>query len=1062
MKTKILFALLIILLAVPLTLIEAHPAKAIVGLEGWRYRQSITLTGTSAGAQDAGYNKSFKVVYADPWWTTGPKDSYTPLGLEGFQASDWSPDGVYLYALKNYHVYRSADSGLTFTDIATVPTAGDPHPTHAGKGMCCFVNSDGYLFVGFGSTRKLYRCTSPSTADAIEDFSVVLVTASGNAAGYTDDGWIFNVTEDAEGVLYATTYGMVERVESRVVKSTDSGATWNKCRGLEGALDWDTSEGAANADLTTDINDADVGDATFFQDLTTNDSVRFCFYNRSNRITVNMATAGVGTYTCNWWYWAVNLANPSGAWAVLSGVDAVDSTGADKANGEYFKATGEYEIYWTLPTDWAESTLGGITGYWVACYINTGAPTTSPVATQAWSASTKSFVARHMHLTKYSSVNNAVYAYPGEYTDTAVVTSDLFSDNANLTSIQVREGGGGGSYTDETTDALDSDANDWNLMAASPQVNDCNFFGFAEPSRRIDLKVGTAGVGTWTITWYYYATDDTWKTLSGVTGTSANFTQWKASGEGYVEWTLPTDWKANSVNGVTAYHVGANVNAYTSTTTQPLGTQILDIDPEANFLWKTTDAGDTWAKVSVYPKQATALGVKADYVYIGEELLDGTANQIFRLQDGGSGPYGWTSIYTLPTGYASFSSFAISNSGAMMAGTYAEAGLTATDMTLYIVASTTGGVGTWRVIAKHQLAATWDTANAYLGWPTAHPERANGHMICSIGASDLAGVPQNFFMVEKTTFNTIFTETKCQTDFDDVRMTTSDGTTQVPIIKNPYASTDSQEAEFWCRLPDATPANGNTQTFYIYYGKSNASAPTYTLTDVFPLADDFDDGDTTGWTQTSGTWAATSGGLPSSGYFVREATATGYSRMKTAFTDAANAKYSYSAYVKCNASATWASITAKSSNTDKNTYDQGFLAILDFQTGAMVRLYNVDGDTLGQIGTVYNAGDLSNLIVADTWIKLTFSWANLTAGLGVALDDCGYIAATENTANTDWNSGGCVRLGKGAGGANNTDYDWFFVRPTVDWTQYDEPKWTSIGGQELLVGGGISVLGGNF
>jgi hypothetical protein len=1311
---KVFFIVLIVTFL--LALLPMADASA-VGLAGYQYRQRITLTGTTAGSQAAGYNKSFKVVYADPWWTTGPKDGYTPLGLKGFGASDWSTDGAFLYALKDYHVYRSSDNGITFIDIATVPAEADPHPVHAGKGMCCFVDSQGHLFVGFGSTRKLYRCAIPSTASSINDFkdinntsgAPVLVIASGNYEGYTDDGFVFNLAEDGDGILYATTYCYTDRIESRVVKSTDWGLTWNKCRALKGALDWDTSENTYNEDLTTNINDSDVGDARFFQDLTTNDDVRFCFYQRTSRMTVHMATAGEGTYTCNWWYWAVNLANPAGTWVLLSGVDAVDSTGVDKANGEYFKATGEYEIYWTLPTDWEETIFGGITGYWVRCYINSGAPTTSPVATQAWSASSKSFVARHMHLTRYSSTNDAIYVYSGEWTAGATV-SDMFSDNTELISAMARDNT---VYTDETMAALNnvvgepSTQNDMNLLPASPVDNeDGYYFGFKEPSRHLDINVGTAGVGTWTITWWYYRNDSTWQLLSGVTPSVANFDQWKVAGVGTIEWTMPTDWASSSVGGTTAYWVSAYLPDVTPPiTTQPKGTQVLSKVAESCFLWKTKDAGNTWEKVSVYPKMATAICCRNDYVYIGEELLDGTANQIFRLQDQGSGPYNWTSVYTLPTGYAAFSSIAVSSRGAMVAGTYAEAGLAGTNTTLYIVTSPTGESGTWKVIARHQLVATWNVSNAYLGWPTYHAERADGKVLCSIGSTDLAGAPQSFFLSERSLFNTVFTLRKCQTDFDDVRLTRSDGVTLVPIIKNPYESTNSQEAEFWCQLPVTTPTNGVTQTYYVYYGNPQASAPTWKIADIFSgrevavvvgaggaghllnavggnggnssfgttiaigggggnvpdanpgiaggsgggggaastlqstggaqtngtpnggteynndgggngnyrlspyasgggggagavggsgtatgicgnggagvdmsshfgtsvgvsgwfggggggsnyaaggtegtassgggagggnggnngaagtantggggggarngytggaggsgvvivkdavgqtvftasgtyhappgtttvellvvaaggggssggggageviydatyditeedWADDWDDGHNqdarsagyTSWTSVLGTWTATSGGLPSSGYFVRTAGTVGQvHRQKLLVTDIASSPKVYNMYYK-STGATGFPLIIKSSATDKTAYDQGYLMLLGHH---LLTIYKADGSASSLATINLDA----NLIQDDTWMRVTASWVNATSGISLGLDGCGYVVTSDAT----YNSGGCVRIGREA--SANEDYDWFYMRPTVDWTQYDEPKWTAIGGEERM------------
>ena len=128
----------------------------------------------------------------------------------------------------------------------------------------------------------------------------------------------------------------------------------------------------------------------------------------------------------------------------------------------------------------------------------------------------------------------------------------------------------GGTYTDETAAANSATANDMTLLPAAPAVNDAYYFGYDYRTRKVSVNIGTQGVGTWTITWEYY-NGSAWTALSGVSDGTAGFTA--AAGEKDVTYTLPTDWAKTSVNGASKYWIRARVSAFTSITTQPLGTQ---------------------------------------------------------------------------------------------------------------------------------------------------------------------------------------------------------------------------------------------------------------------------------------------------------------------------------------------------------------------------------------------------------------------------------------------------------------------------------------------------------
>jgi hypothetical protein len=131
----------------------------------------------------------------------------------------------------------------------------------------------------------------------------------------------------------------------------------------------------------------------------------------------------------------------------------------------------------------------------------------------------------------------------------------------------------GGAYTDETDEANNATANDMNLLPAAPAVNDGYYFGCNYPFGLLRLNIGTSGVATtMTLTWYYY-NGSAWVALSNVTDGTSSFTA--APGNHDVTFTIPVDWTAVAINGVTAYYIYAKLTAYTAGggPVSPLGTQ---------------------------------------------------------------------------------------------------------------------------------------------------------------------------------------------------------------------------------------------------------------------------------------------------------------------------------------------------------------------------------------------------------------------------------------------------------------------------------------------------------
>tara|TARA_R110002110_G_scaffold56272_2_gene160202 strand:- start:892 stop:2250 length:1359 start_codon:yes stop_codon:yes gene_type:complete len=129
----------------------------------------------------------------------------------------------------------------------------------------------------------------------------------------------------------------------------------------------------------------------------------------------------------------------------------------------------------------------------------------------------------------------------------------------------------GNVYTEYTTEAQSDTTNDLPLLGVAPSVNDAWFFGCDNPCRIFNQEIDTAGVGTWTIVYEYWNGSD-WTELSNVQDLTTGFT---VLGANSTTWDMPTDWATLAVTGsaVNSYWGRARVNAFTSITTQPLGSR---------------------------------------------------------------------------------------------------------------------------------------------------------------------------------------------------------------------------------------------------------------------------------------------------------------------------------------------------------------------------------------------------------------------------------------------------------------------------------------------------------
>jgi hypothetical protein len=128
----------------------------------------------------------------------------------------------------------------------------------------------------------------------------------------------------------------------------------------------------------------------------------------------------------------------------------------------------------------------------------------------------------------------------------------------------------GSVYTDETAAAQNPTTNDMHLLPAAPSVNCAYYFGWSYLWDYLLMQYDTAGAGTWTLVWEYW--NGAWVSLAGVTDGTSGFKG--TTGLNTVTFTRPGDWATTTVNSIGPYYyIRARLSAYTSITTQPLGTQ---------------------------------------------------------------------------------------------------------------------------------------------------------------------------------------------------------------------------------------------------------------------------------------------------------------------------------------------------------------------------------------------------------------------------------------------------------------------------------------------------------
>lgn len=294
------------------------------------------------------------------------------------------------------------------------------------------------------------------------------------------------------------------------------------------------------------------------------------------------------------------------------------------------------------------------------------------------------------------------------------------------------------------------------------------------------------------------------------------------------------------------------------------------------------------------------------------------------------------------------------------------------------------------------------------------------------------------------TGNMICIGTKCNETYNDIRITTSDGSTLLPYWLQDDNTTSI--ATVWANFNSINIGSGNISTFYIYYG-NNAATSSSSMETTFSFCDDFNDGslNTTKWTQPSsgGGSRTESGGK----LIIIKGSTKGY---LYAPNDTFNNGYGSG----------WAVNVRWSQNDSTPTggrdagwiYNSGLPGIYDYDKNhnSAIRFYG--GDTYYTMTTgstsaatnhntfvavdnnTYHIGENQRINPSKT--KLFFDGSAVTAGTFRVYNGTAIPSFYLNSA------------------SNSISADWIFVRKVVE----SEPSISVFGSEETLAGGEPTVV----
>lgn len=149
-----------------------------------------------------------------------------------------------------------------------------------------------------------------------------------------------------------------------------TGYNWLTVTAASALVDYEYWNGAAYTDQTAQANSAAANDITLPYAAVNN----VCYMGSTqpfNTVKVNLGTSGAGAWIITWEYY-------NGTWTALYGT-------VDDTNG-WTATPGNYNVTYTMPTDWQPVSVNGGTAYYyvrarVSSYTSS---TVAPIGTQMW------------------------------------------------------------------------------------------------------------------------------------------------------------------------------------------------------------------------------------------------------------------------------------------------------------------------------------------------------------------------------------------------------------------------------------------------------------------------------------------------------------------------------------------------------------------------------------------------------------------------------------------------------------------------------------------------------
>jgi hypothetical protein len=220
-------------------------------------------------------------------------------------------------------------------------------------------------------------------------------------------------------------------------------------------------DGGSFTDETTPANEATADDMTLLPAApVVDDAYYFGASALFDKLTLNISTAGAGTWTLVWEYWNGT------AWTALTGI-------SDGTTG--FTTGGTNDVVWTPPTDWATTTVNAQGPFYyirgrVSAFTSI---TTQPLGQQGWIVPQISFFVR---------ARVSVY--------TSITTQPLGQQVTVGAEITDGDNSSGGSYTEVSFKDTDGDVDifEWALTAAQVEATQgpFRFFGRCQEATHWD------------------------------------------------------------------------------------------------------------------------------------------------------------------------------------------------------------------------------------------------------------------------------------------------------------------------------------------------------------------------------------------------------------------------------------------------------------------------------------------------------------------------------------------------------------------------------------------------